>query len=96
MQHTAVCSQGEEVMLRTLKAVLIALALVAAMPAALFTAAATEVVVSSSVMTYKVKLSNDRATNRTVYVLAKTSSEASQIARDQNEGWRVELVSEIK
>jgi hypothetical protein len=52
---------------------------------------------AADVKTYKVVLSkSSESKNRTIYVQARDSSEARQIAKDQNPGWQVELVSESK
>jgi hypothetical protein len=46
---------------------------------------------------YKVTLSkSDQGHNRTVYIDATDSSEARQTAKDQNPGWQVEDVSQVK
>ena len=51
----------------------------------------------AAVKTYKVVLSkSDMGSNREVYIQAKDSSEAREIAKDQNPGWQVEMVSEVK
>jgi len=51
----------------------------------------------AAVKTYKVVLSkSDKGSNREVYIQAKDSSDARDIAKDQNPGWTVEMVSEEK
>jgi len=56
-----------------------------------------KVIAASDVKTYKVVLSkSSESTNRTVYIQARDSSQARQIAKDQNPGWQVELVTEEK
>lgn len=52
---------------------------------------------SQSVKTYKVVLSNPKhSTNREVYIQAPTSSDAGKAAKDQNPGWTVVVVTEVK
>jgi len=52
---------------------------------------------AGEVKTYKVTLSkSDEGKNRTVYIQAKDSAEARETAKEQNPGWRVENVSEVK
>lgn len=50
-----------------------------------------------AVKTYKVVLSNpQKSTNREVYIQAPTSSDAGKIAKEQNPGWTVVTVTEVK
>lgn len=60
-------------------------------------AAPAPTVLASEIKTFKVVLSkSDKGSNREVYIQAKDSSQAREIAKDQNPGWQVEMVSEVK